>query len=120
VKQVARAVAALPSGELGRDAPLLDVPVGAVALAQPAHLIDLFEPAAQAAILHPLLRSRLTASARHADLRGQAPMGRCAPPIGHAAVGNNCIQLYTTVKRRRGERDETRRWHRIRRARSWR
>jgi hypothetical protein len=49
--------------------------VGAVDLAQLAHLVDLLEPAAQAAILHPLLRSRLNASARHADLRGQNTNG---------------------------------------------
>src|SRR5262245_9297114 len=32
----------------------------------------------------------------------KTPPARCAPLIGHTAVGSNCIQLYTAVKRGEG------------------
>ena len=62
-----RRAAALFREHVG-DGTHLDVPVGAVDLAQLAHFVDLLEPSAQPAILHPLLRDRVSTDAGHAVL----------------------------------------------------
>ncbi len=74
-----RGAAALLREHVG-DGAHLDVPVGAVDLAQFPELVDLLQPAAQPAILHLWLRSHLSA-AGHALLRLQAPFPQVRPIV---------------------------------------
>ncbi len=80
-----RRAAALLREHVGERAHL-DVPMGAVDPAQLAQPVDLFEPAAQPAIVHARLRCGFGTDAGHADLRGNSG-GGVAPPD----------RLYTTV-----------------------
>ena len=69
VEQERRRAAAARFRKHVGDGTHLDVPVGAIDLAQLPHLVDLFEPAAQPAVLHPLFRRCIGASAGHGVLR---------------------------------------------------
>ena len=87
-----RGAAALLGEHVG-DRAHLDVPMGAVDLAQLAELVDLLEPAAQSAVLHPLPRCRFTAGAGHVVLRVSQRQKR-ADIRGAIDASLDCIQRY--------------------------